>query len=554
MTHSAKEYIELLLYTGGCSKTLLFSLCPSDARVALTDAAQERPAVPTMFCMLLRKHLQSARIRSVTALENERVLKFVIDSFDELGHPAEKRIYAEIMGKYSNLIFCDGNDRILGALHTTDITASTRRIFPGGIYERPPAQNKHDALSTGRESFLAFARLDSGKTADSFLLSRFLSFSPLTAREVAFRAFGTTDRVLDERNAVRLWEAFDAFCRAVRNGAFVPVMLVSPDGSAFEYSFTEITQYGAGYENRKYEDFSSLLNAFYAGRSAENRKKQFSADITRILNAHRSRIEKKTAAQREELALCGRMEEYRRFGDLITSNIYRLRQGDTEVSLYDYETESDVRVTLDPRLTPAKNAQRYYKKYNKAKHARSVLAEQLELSRSELEYISSVQDAVSRAETERDFAEIRAELSLAGLCGKPERTRTSRGRAEQPRPLVFTLTSGKTVKVGKNNIQNDILTSGAGKNDVWFHVKGFPGSHTLLYTGGEEPTDLDYTQSAMLAAYHSKLRGGENVQVDYTLARYVKKPSGAKPGYVIYDKYHTAVVNAVMPQVVEAKK
>ena len=151
MTHSAKEYIELLLYTGGCSKTLLFSLCPSDARVALTDAAQERPAVPTMFCMLLRKHLQSARIRSVTALENERVLKFVIDSFDELGHPAEKRIYAEIMGKYSNLIFCDGNDRILGALHTTDITASTRRIFPGGIYERPPAQNKHDALSTGSD-------------------------------------------------------------------------------------------------------------------------------------------------------------------------------------------------------------------------------------------------------------------------------------------------------------------------------------------------------------------------------------------------------------------
>ena len=275
-----------------------------------------------------------------------------------------------------------------------------------------------------------------------------------------------------------------------------------------------------------------------------------------MLAGARARTEKKLAAQRAELADCARMDEYRRMGDLITSNLYKLKQGDTRVRLYDYGTEREVDVTLDGRLSPSKNAQRYYKKYAKAKHAQTVLTEQIALAERELDYLSSVQDAVSRAGSERDFAELRQELALAGICGDARASKSGKkgGRPAPSKPLTFTLTSGRTVRVGKNNLQNDALTFGADKTDIWFHVKGFPGSHAVLFTGGAEPTDLDYTESAMLAAYHSKASGGVNVQVDYTPVRFVKKPAGAKPGYVIYDKYFTAVVRAELPDGVREEK
>ena len=557
VNHTAKEYVELCLYVPGTGRrTLVISVCPSDARVALTDEEESRAAVPTMFCMLLRKHLQSARIRSVRALPNERILAFELGGFDELGHSEIKRIYAEIMGKYSNFFLCDGSDRILGALHTTDITAKTRRIFAGAPYERPPAQDKRDALASDRESFLSLVRENAGISADRFLLTQFLAFSPLTAREVAFRALGASDAPVDASNAERLWTAFDALCRKIEAGAFTPSLLTGPDGAMVEFSYTPITQYGAGYTCTPCASFSALQNAFFAAKSAENHKKQFSADLSRVLAGARARTEKKLAAQRAELADCARMDEYRRMGDLITSNLYKLKQGDTRVRLYDYGTEREVDVTLDGRLSPSKNAQRYYKKYAKAKHAQTVLTEQIALAERELDYLSSVQDAVSRAGSERDFAELRQELALAGICGDARASKSGKkgGRPAPSKPLTFTLTSGRTVRVGKNNLQNDALTFGADKTDIWFHVKGFPGSHAVLFTGGAEPTDLDYTESAMLAAYHSKASGGVNVQVDYTPVRFVKKPAGAKPGYVIYDKYFTAVVRAELPDGVREEK
>ena len=557
VNHNAKEYVELCLYLPGAGRrTLVISVCPSDARIALVDGEESRAAVPTMFCMLLRKHLQSARIRSVCALPNERVLAFELEGFDELGHSETKRIYAEIMGKYSNLFLCDGGDRILGALHTTDITAKTRRIFAGAPYERPPAQDKRDALSADRAGFLALARENEGMPADRFLLTHFLAFSPLTAREVAFRALGAVDAPLDAAGAERLWTAFNALCRDIAGGRFTPSLLTGPDGRMVDFSFTPIMQYGSGYTCTDCGSFSALQNTFFAAKSAENHKKQFSADLSRTLAAARARTEKKLAAQRAELADCARMDEYRRTGDLITSNLYRLKQGDTRVTLHDYETDAEVAVTLDGRLSPSKNAQRYYKKYAKAKHAQAVLTEQIGLAERELEYLSSVQDALARAETERDFAELRQELTVAGLCGDRRAPKNGKkgGRPLPSKPLAFTLTSGRTVRVGKNNLQNDALTFGADKTDIWFHVKGFPGSHAVLFTDGAEPTDLDYTESAMLAAYHSKASGGVNVQVDYTPVRYVKKPAGAKPGFVVYDRYFTAVVRAELPDGVRAQK
>ena len=364
------------------------------------------------------------------------------------------------------------------------------------------------------------------------------------------------DAPLDAAGAERLWTAFNALCRDIAGGRFTPSLLTGPDGRMVDFSFTPIMQYGSGYTCTDCGSFSALQNTFFAAKSAENHKKQFSADLSRTLAAARARTEKKLAAQRAELADCARMDEYRRTGDLITSNLYRLKQGDTRVTLHDYETDAEVAVTLDGRLSPSKNAQRYYKKYAKAKHAQAVLTEQIGLAERELEYLSSVQDALARAETERDFAELRQELTVAGLCGDRRAPKNGKkgGRPLPSKPLAFTLTSGRTVRVGKNNLQNDALTFGADKTDIWFHVKGFPGSHAVLFTDGAEPTDLDYTESAMLAAYHSKASGGVNVQVDYTPVRYVKKPAGAKPGFVVYDRYFTAVVRAALPDGVREQK
>lgn len=533
---SSKELVFEIF--GGERKTLLISALPSAPRICFVSG-YDRPQNPTMLCMLFRKHLTGARIIKVSAVPDERIICFELIATDDLGHPAEKHIYVELMGKYSNCILCSGDDKILGAFSVSDIT-DKRCVMVGAKYVAPEKQDKFPPFSVTKEQFLRLADDNISRTADDFLLHSFLGFSPVTARELAFIVTGETDGLLESADKEKLWLSFSALLDSVREKRVTPY--IANGGKAFSY--TALHQYGEG--GKECESLTALLNEFYAEKATAAEIKQLSFDISRVLSNIKNRLEKKLYTQKTELSDCAKKDIYRNRGDIITANIYRIKPGATEITAIDYETGNEVTIPLDPRLSASKNAQRLYAKYAKLKRAEEHLTLLIASGERELEYVRTVEDALSRARTRKELDEIRVELGEVGYMSAPTGKKGAK-KVPAGQPFVFTTTDGMRVLVGRNNRQNDFLTFGADKNDIWFHVKNFPGSHVILCTEGSEPTDRDYTQAAMLAAYHSSVRGSRNAEVDYTRVRYIKKPSGSKPGYVTYDKYYTAIVDGVMP-------
>ena len=534
---SSKELVFELF--GGERKTLLISSLPSAPRICFIKE-YDRPQNPTMLCMLFRKHLSGARVLEVSALPDERIIRMSFFATDELGHPAEKHLYIELMGKYSNCILCDGGDKILGAFSVSDIT-DKRCIMAGATYEPPEKQDKFPPFSVNKEQFLSLVKENIHRTADDFLLHSFLGFSPVTAREVSYMASGETDALLETVDSEKLWRAFDEVISSVREQRVIPY--IASGGKAFSY--IPLNQYGEG--GKEVASLTSLLEEFYAEKAHAAEIKQLSYDISRVLANVKNRLEKKLYSQRNELLDCEKKDIYRNRGDIITANIYRIPAGAASVTAPDYYTGEEVTIPLDTRLSASRNAQRLYAKYAKLKRAEEHLTVLIAKGEQELAYVRTVEDALSRARTRKELDEIRLELGEVGYMSAPTGKKGAK-RMPAGQPFVFTTTDGMRVLVGRNNRQNDHLTASAEKNDIWFHVKNFAGSHVILCTEGNEPTDRDYTQAAMLAAYHSSVRGARNAEVDYTRVRYVKKPSGSKPGYVTYDKYYTAIVDGVMPE------
>lgn len=554
LNQTARDELFLRLYKEGIKYNLIVSAAPNSPRVALCEKEDPaQTAAPTAFCMLLRKHLNSARITSVYAPDNERIICFEFDSINELGYVEKKRLYAELMGKCSNILLTDGENKLLGALYLTDITATSRRILIGMPYEAPPKQSKRDPFTVTKQEFLRLCEEFAEKDAGEFVLMSFLCFSPLTARETAFRAGGSTGKTVGETGGERLYGAFSAIIEDLENEALSPCVVKDGEGKMIAFSFTEITQYGYGFTVEKGASLSEVLNLFFEEKGKREKQRVRSHDIQRLLANIKTRLVRKRANQLKELEECKNSSFYKTCGDLIIANIYALKQGMKSAELYDYEKEETVTVKLDERLSPSNNAKAYYKKYTKLKHAAVALEEQIKKAQAEESYIESVADALSRAETDADFDEIRRELAKEGYIStrsRGDRKQKSKGQ----KPLSFVTSGGYPVRVGKNNIQNDELTLSADKSDIWFHVKDHPASHAVMYTGGEEPDARSYTEAAMLAAYHSSVRGAKNVAVDYTPVRFVKKPNGSKPGFVIYNKYYTAFVDAEMPTTVKVLK
>lgn len=544
-----QDEIQLAIRAGGETRRLLINAGANNPRLGFTSTQKENPLSAPMFCMLLRKHLGGARLSHIEQPGFERVAILTFDTRDEMGFATQRCIIAEIMGKYSNLIFTDADRRILGVLRPVDFTTSRKRqVLPGMRYDMPPPQDKCSPLSvTEQDFFAAIAAADPTRPADKWITSIYLGLSAAVAREIVYRATRYPDTPLRYCDAPRLWAAFDGVMRIVR-GEDVPTPTIAIDGSRpVEYSFLALTQYGSD-ALHEYPDTGSLLDAFFGARDRDTRVKQRAADILHLLNAAEHRITKKLAIQREELADCAKGAEYKAEGDLITANLWQLSRGMKQATLTDYSGEPDGdgnyptrTLTLDERLTPAQNAQRLYKRYNKAKVAEVELARQIALAECELTYLESVEDALRRAETDQDMAEIRDELHQAGYAS---RMKSGAPRKQKvPVAAQYRTDDGLRVLCGKNNIQNEYITHKlAGKNDYWFHAKDRPGSHVVLFRGEGEPTDRDFTQAAEIAAYHSGAADGQNVAVDYTLARHVKKPAGGKPGLVIYHTNWTAYV------------
>ncbi|NLZ35875.1 MAG: fibronectin-binding domain-containing protein [Clostridiales bacterium] len=539
----SKDLIVLQLHSGRATKRLMISASSNNPRINITELTFENPTEPPMFCMLLRKHLVGARISEVRQFGFERALEIVVDGYDELGYPSKKYIIVEIMGKYSNLILCDGDYKIIAPLRIVEMSINQKRpILPGMGYELPPPQDKLDPLKAERAEFIRLYE-NTELPPDKFIQTKYLGFSQLVAREIAFRAGG--------RSPAALWEAFDYAVGIIKTKSYTPTLIrrkelkdgVVIPGKPLDYCYLPISQYGGSAIVETLPDFGTLLDTFFEEKEKTERLQQRAADIFRLLTNAETRLKKKTALQRRDIADCAEKEKYRRYGDLIISNIYRIERGMTSATLTDWSEDPpvDVSVPLDARLSPAANAQRWYKRYAKAKTAEVELAKQIEISERELEYIHTVFDALSRAETDSDITDIRRELYESGYASKMKNYVAT--KPQKPKPMLFETTGGYEVLIGKNNAQNDYITTRlAEPDDIWFHVKNSPGSHVVIRTGGDTPPDEDLTECAVLAAYFSKEREGENVEVDYTEIRYVKKPNGSKPGYVTYKRNKTAIV------------
>ena len=420
ISQPSRDEVVLTLHGRGENCRLLINAGPNAPRLGLTRAAADNPDKPPVFCLLLRKHLTGARLTEVRQQGFERAAEFTFAARDELGFSCTRILIAEVMGKYSNLILCDGDRKIISAMKTVDFTTSSKRqVLPGMTYEIPPVQDKLDPLDTDREAFMkAFAAFPPERTADKFICATYLGLSATTGREIAFRATRHTDTPLTFCDPETLFGAFSEVIGVIKTRNFSPT-LVMLEGRPAEYSFMPLYQYGDA-ALKSFDSTGELLDTFFSERDREQRTRQRASDLLKLLTNAETRISKKLSAQRAELADCEKGAFYRETGDLITANIYRLKRGDREVTLTDYSHQNadgsfpEVRVELDSRLTPSANAQRYYKKYAKSKTAQIELAKQIKLGDAELEYIYSVFDALTHAETVADLAEIRDELYRSG--------------------------------------------------------------------------------------------------------------------------------------------
>ena len=535
--------LQMRSFEGG--KRLLINAGSNNSRIGFCEIPKENPQNPPMFCMLLRKYLQGAKLVEIEQADFDRVAFLGFDTRDEMGFECRRYLIAELMGKYSNLIFADGEKRIITALRTTDFSFdSVRQLIPGMVYSLPSAEKINPRYITKEDFFSLIESAPRERACDNLIVSSFMGVAPVVAREIVYRATGHTDTPVGYCFADDLWREFERVQTILNNEDFSPCLILNGE-EIVEYSFISLSQYGS-YEKRDFESAGALLDAYFASRDNKQRVHQRASDILRLLTNAEARIRKKLELQRTELIECDEGEKYRKYGDLITANLYRLPGKASVAELEDYEEMDEegncpkVRIELDSRLSPSANAQRFYKKYAKTKTARVELARQIELGEGELEYIYTVFEALTRAESPADLMEIRDELYRSGYASRMKSYASHKQKA--PVVMQFVTPDGMRVLCGKNNLQNEYITHKlAEKHDYWFHARQTPGSHVLLVTEGREPTDLDFTTAAEIAAHYSKAEGS-NIGVDYLLARHIKKPAGSKPGFVIYHTNWTAYV------------
>jgi len=536
----ARDEAVLHMRAGRDNVRLLLSASPAHPRAQLTRVPRENPETPPMFCMLLRKHFTGARLLELSQPSMERLLDFRFETLDELGDRVERRLVLECIGRKSNLIMLDGAGRITDCMRRADGDLSAKRpVMPGLFYAPPEPTGRLDPSVLPEEELRSFvlSSAPEGDGQDKWLLDAFNGLSPLTARELVFQGEGTREGLAD-----RLSQLMER----VRAGDFTPTVLIR-DGRPFDFTFQPVLQYGPAVELKRYPTFSALLDDFYEQKEAQERVKQRGQDFIRSVTQARNRTAKKIANQEADLAKTADREKLRRYGDIITTNFYAMSKGQAVLRAQDYYDPdcAQVEIPLDPLLTPQQNAAKYYKDYKKAQKAEEMLTLQIEKNRGELDYLDSVLQTIRLSEGERDLQEIRQELVDSGYLKQHRRNITTKSKQKpiRSKPMEFRSSAGLTILVGKNNSQNDRLTlKEADKRDIWLHTQRVHGSHVILKAGGMEPDDQSLTEAAMLAAWFSQARESSQVPVDYTPVRMVKKPAGAKPGFVIYNTYQTLYV------------
>ena len=530
---------EVVLYIRGPAGNvrLLLSANPGHPRAHLTERNRENPEQPPMFCMLLRKHLQGARILELNQPPLERILDFKLETLDELGDRVERRLVLEAMGRSANLLLLDGEGRIVDCTRRVDgdLARGQRQLLPGLFYRQPPTVDKLNPFTLEPEELRLVLANPLGKAWDKLLLDSFTGLSPLVARELAFRAGGDSEKLAAE---------LEKLGKAVEENHFTAYLLVR-EGKPVDFTFLPVLQYGPETESIPRESFSALLDDFFSDRESAERVRQRGQDLVKSVTSARDRTARKLGNQARELEATKNRERLRELGDILTSNLHLMEKGMSTFRTMDfYDPEGgEVDIPLDPLLTPQQNAAKYYKEYNKAKTAEEMLTIQIEKGEKELEYLNSVLENIALAEGEKDLQEIRQELTETGYLRRPK-TAAKRAKKVSGKPMEFRSSSGLRISVGKNNSQNDLLTTKlAYKSDIWLHTQKIHGSHVILWTEGGEPDLQSLHEAAVLAATFSQAREGSKVPVDYTPVKYVKKPAGARPGMVVYTTYETAYVD-----------
>ena len=542
---SKNELVFIMRTRGGMHK-LYFSADANSPRFAVTESVPENPQTPPMLCMLFRKRLVGATLSGVEQFGLDRTAFFNFDATNEIGDRVKLTLAVEIMAQHSNVILFDSDNRIVDALRRVDAEKSSYRlVLPGAQYKLPPAQEKLDIRNEEPQRICRDILALENSGLSSAVLKTVQGVSPLLAREVAFRVCGDDKGVgeLTTEEKMNLLCEISALKSIVIKGEAKPTMVLDELGKPMEFSFMPVTQYGNSYKVIEKEDVFCLLEDFYFERDRLLRTRSKGAELFKLLDTAIERTARKLNNQQEDLRRCADRDELKINAELITAAQYRLQKGASvyEVENY-YDNNSIVKISVDPALSPSQNAQKLYKEYRKACTAENMLVKLIDEGEQDLEYLKSVRDMLERSTLEREFGEIKDELISQGFI-KPKKSGKKQMKKQALPPLEFKTSQGFTVLVGRNNVQNDKLTFKTGrKGDIWLHAQKCPGSHTLLLSDGREIPDDAIVEAAEIAAYYSSARSSTLVTVDYTDVKNIKKPNGAKPGFVVYYTYYSVNV------------
>ena len=529
---------------------LLFAANPTAPRLHLTTASPENPAEPPMFCMLLRKHLSGARLNAITQIPMERCATFTFDCTDEMGYPVQKKLVCELMGRTCNIYLLSPEGRIIDCLRRIGLDESAKRsALPGLNYQEPDTITKDDPRAWSVENYVNLLEGPGSDVLAQRLMDSLGGLSPLVCREAALFAAGSVDARVENLNVAEAADKLDLFFREHLNHPH-PYYYAQPDGTPKQFAFCPIREYG---ECREAASFGALLDMYYTVRDRKDAMRQKSQAVRKTVQNLCTRITRKLAIQEKELEATFDRERLRQLGDIVTANIHRIVKGSTVVRCEDFYDEDmkEIDIPISPILSPQQNAAKFYKDYAKLKNAEKELTKQISLGEEELHYLKSVLEELNRADTEAELEEIRRELQDGGYI-RPD---VGKKRMKQAKvaPMRFESTDGYPIYVGRNNRQNDELTFKlARKDDIWCHASKVHGSHVIISCGGTTPPDDTITQAAQLAAYYSETTAGQNIAVDVTPVKQVKKLPGAKPGMVIYHTYRTVIANPYKDIVVDA--
>ena len=545
----SRDTVLLHLKCRDSREKLLFAANPTAPRLHLSAASPENPPEPPMFCMFLRKHLSGARLASVEQPPMERMAIFSFDCIDEMGDAVQKKLVAELMGRTCNLYLLGAEGRILDCLRRVGVDESKRPALPGLYYQLPEKMDKQDPAQLEVSDFEAILSRVGADVLSDRLMDTLGGLSPLVCREAALYAMGSTDARLEDADfgavAQKLYLFFrEHICHPQ------PYFYATADGTPKQFAFCPIRQYG---DCQKAASFGAMLDEFYTVRARKDAMRQKSQAVRKTVQNLCQRISRKLAIQEKELEATYDRERLRQLGDILTANLHRIIKGQTSVEVEDFydENMTVIEIPLSPILSPQQNAAKYYKDYTRMKNAEKELTHQIELGQQELSYLQSVLDELNRAQTDLELEEIRRELQDGGYV----KADSGKKRMKQSKlaPMRFESTDGYPIYVGRNNRQNDELTFKlARKDDIWCHASKVHGSHVIISCGGTTPPDDTITQAAQLAAYYSEATGGQNIQVDVTAVKQVKKTPGSKPGMVIYHTYRTVIANPYGDIVVDA--